>query len=232
MKYILLITLLAIAVNPQASAQEAPKADTFKNSFGLQFGMGFGHTADEELIGIQYKRWVKPNRALRFSLMYKPWTDFSERDITHVSGDTVFSNYYLDDVDMVYLNAGIEMHKHFYKNVYLYAAIDLRGGYGSGTQQVYSEGRVYSQGGTTDKDPVFGNLPPGATHKVSRFIIDATPYIGVKFMFRRIAFGTEISAISSGIESYTTLRSAQASSTIFNMEAGLLRQRAFVNFRF
>lgn len=220
---IMLISLLIV----NANAQENPNVDTFKNSLGLQAGFGFNDRQDDGLIGVQYKRWVRPNRALRLSAMYGRWNNFTNKEFNRRSGDTVFSNRYDESIDMFYLNVGIEMHKHFYKNVYLYAAIDLRGGYGTGTGNGTTEALIYN-GPTPATEPI-AEYSIGPSYNMSRFIIDSSPFVGVKFMFRRIAFGTEISAIYCGLESQT---SNNVTTSTFNMDAGFLRQRMFVNFRF
>lgn len=230
MKNIFLLLLLAcMATTTQAQEmQETGEPKERKHAIGLQFATPFGNASDEELVGIQYKRWIRPNRAIRVSAMYGMWEVTNPRRVTNVIRDTAFESYTRDYADMFYLNAGIEMHKHFYKKAYLYAAIDLRGGYGSGYSQENLVKNYPETGGYTRSIFISSNT----TYDLTRFRVDATPFIGVKLLFNRIAFGTEISAISTGFTSVTTRNPRSQSVSLFDLDAGQFRQRMFINFRF
>lgn len=230
----LLLSLAALLMLNQTIAQENTNVThtndrVIKNAIGIQAGAGFGYTEDDEIISLQYKRWVRPNRAVRISAGFGKYDNMINKGVTNFVADTAIETLALNTVDMFYVNAGIEMHKQFYKRMYMYAAIDLRAGYGSGTVQ-HAEKRHYSVGGVTYKEESY--LPFTTTFDLTRFTIDATPYVGVKVLFNRVAFGTEISALRTGFISQKTTDPTEESMGIVDMNAGLLRQRIFINFRF
>ncbi len=64
----------------------------------------------------------------------------------------------------------------------------------------------------------------------SLFVLDSTPYIGTKFVFKRLVIGTELSAMVSGMMVANQATLGNYNNFVFDM--GELQQRFYINYRF
>lgn len=222
---------LAVLIGSSAFAQDSDNADILllkkypKNEIGLVSETNFGN---EEYGGpgmVQYKRWVRENMAYRINAGVGTYHNSSRDGYFGIIGDTILEKHTSERATMAFAGAGVEMHRHFYKRIYLYAAVDLLAGYGSGKTEDYIVGRVVVNG----QDHTVSTLMPRIGN-ISVFYLNAAPFIGAKVVFNRITFGTEMSAINL---SYTSKAASSGyRSSIGEMNMGYLRQRFFINYRF
>lgn len=226
-----LLTVCLLIISVYAYSQGNSPASTQKHTIGMQFAPNYSNPDDNELLGFQYKRWVKPYVALRFNLMYGAWTDIANKEVLSHTNNKTRSAYYYDVADMFYLSAGAEVHKKVYKALHAYAALDLRGGYGTGSGQSVLATTYYPNPGV-DTDPSVKHVPQADAYRVSRFMLDATPFVGVKVLLDKFGIGTEVSAISLSATGVNGNRPGYSAKIPVNLNTGLLRQRFFVNYRF
>lgn len=237
---LLMIAALALAtLNATAQdteiAPEKTKRMPGKNEIGLigeTFGTGhYGNSNYSGGLGIQYKRWAKPNIAYRIMGSMGGYNHNSMPKFVDKKGDTVFQTQTYSNIPMYFVGGGLEVQRHFYKKVTLYAALELRAGYGSGT---YDE--VLVKEVQNDIIPHMGSstihheVSTIARGDVSAFVIDVTPYIGAKINFKRISVGTEATIVKFGMEAVDYSKYQGYSTGNFDM--GNFRQRIFVNWRF
>lgn len=222
---------LTVLIGSSAFAQDSNNTDILllkkypKNEIGLVSETNFGN---EEYGGpgmVQYKRWVRENMAYRVNAGVGSYSHFNLNSYYGIIGDTVFEKQSRQRATMAFAGAGVEMQRHFYKRVYLYAAVDLLAGYGSGETEDYLVRKVAING----QDHTESSLMPGRG-KLSVFHMNLAPFIGAKIVFNRISFGTEISAINLSYTSKTD--NFGYKSSIGEMNMGYLRQRFFINYRF
>ncbi len=195
-----------------------------KNETGLVSETNFGN---EEYGGpgmIQYKRWVRENMAYRANAGVGTYHNFILDGYFGIIGDTILEKQTREQVTMAFAGAGLEMQRHFYKRVYLYAAVDLLAGYGQGKTEDYIVRKVEVNG----QDHRESSPTPGRGN-ISLFHMNLAPFVGAKIVFNRISFGTEISAINM---SYTHKSDNFGRSSVVDMNMGYLRQRFFINYRF
>ncbi len=196
-----------------------------KNEIGLVSETNF---SNDEFGGpgmIQYKRWARENMAYRVNAGVGTYHNFSLDSYFGISGDTVLEKQTREQATMAFIGGGLEMQRHFYKRVYLYAAVDLLAGYGSGKTEDYIVRRIAINGQDhTESSPTPGRGDVSVLH------LNLAPFVGAKIVFNRISFGTEMSAINM---SYTNVKdNFTGSSGLIDLNMGFLRQRFFINYRF
>ncbi|HEY9178755.1 MAG TPA: hypothetical protein VIN07_13745 [Flavipsychrobacter sp.] len=222
---------LALLISQEIVAQESANADILllkaypKNEIGLAGEVDFSDKGFGGPTMIQYKRWARENMAYRINAGVGSYNHFNLNSYFGAVGDTVFEKQTWQRATMAFAGAGVEMQRHFYKRVYLYAVVDLLAGYGSGETEDYLVRRVAVNG----QDHTESSLMSGRG-KVSVFHINAAPFVGAKIVFNRISFGTEISAINLSYTSKTDNLGYR--NNIGDMNMGYLRQRFFINYRF
>lgn len=73
MKYYLTIVLCLFVWSSFAQEQILPLPDYAKNAIGIIAEPSFNNRHGEAGIGIQYKKWVRHNRAIRVNAAYSKW---------------------------------------------------------------------------------------------------------------------------------------------------------------
>lgn len=228
MRTALIISILLIGSS--CFAQDETKTDILllkypKNEIGLTSETNF---SNEEFGGpgmIQYKRWVRENMAYRVNAGVGTYHNFVLDGYFGIIGDTVLEKQTRQQATMAFLGGGVEMQQHFYKHVYLYAAIDVLAGYGNGETEDYLV-RVVEVNGQDYRE---SSQAPGRGD-ISVFHMNVAPFIGAKIVFNRISAGTEISAINLAYTSKSD--NFGYTQSIGDMNMGYLRQRFFINYRF
>lgn len=228
MKYCVAITLCLFVLDSTGQEEILPLATHKTHTIGTVAEIPFGDRQIQPGIGIQYKRWVKHNRAWRIHATHNKlvnnWLSASPR----INGNTLYEQNTNSTIDLFYLGGGIEMQKQFYKRVYLFAAIDLRAGYGSGSYYTVERRTVFPPD-SMEYSSVYRTT---ADLPVSRFVIDTAPFVGVKLLFKRLSFGTELSAISAGMTHIKIPDAYRSSYSLIDVNVGVIRQRFFINYRF
>lgn len=219
------LLLCSMMANAQDQTIDLSKTKTHKqHELGLIGGTSFGYSDISGSLGAQYKHWTKPNKAFRLNLSFSEYTGGSSARHIGTSGDTVIERVTSTQVPVFYLGGGIEAQRQFYKRVFLYAAIDAQVGYGRGNTSEVTTRSVWS-----DNSSYFSATPTGIQDQVTYFSASLTPYVGAKFQFSRISFGTEISAIQTELVNVNGPRSFGTNS--INMDIGNYVQRVFVLYR-
>lgn len=201
-----------------------------KSELGLLFQIfeGSDQFRGQAMMGLQFKRRVKPNMAFRVLAAYNPY-NYSQRPyfVEPYSIDSVKLKDSRSSVDMFALGIGVETQRRFYKRVFFFAGLELRAGYGEGTTVSHSrivpvEGmyRSYLGNGYGDYDEIV----------YRRAYAKLIPGVGVKIVFNKINFGLETQFASIGIDAD---RSGRRSTTLASIDAfGNMGYRFQANYRF
>lgn len=222
MRYILSLAVLLSCF--QAAAQPGI-SNQHKNELGIFAETGFGNVSNQMpgLVGLQYLRW-SGNKAFRASLASGTYRVEASPFIQNISGDTVVEAIRRTKIPMVFIGAGVSMQRHFYKSVYLYAAVDLNAGYGNGSFDTSFNQKI--NGSST-----LSNFSAGASYTgVHKFILEAHPAIGARIVLKRFIAGTEISAINVDYNSMQF--PGEQKTSVMDMNAGNFTQRFYVDFAF
>lgn len=222
---LLFVSMLANAQDPTSDLTKMPKPKL--NELGLLGETNFDIGDVSATIGVQYKRWTTNNRAYRLNFSYGEYNGGYRSEWLGVSGDTLMERQSVSQVPVFYLGGGIEAQRRFFKRVYLYAAIDVRVGYGSGTTTDNIVRTVVK-----DNSSFTSVTPEGFPDKVTYFSAGAAPYIGAKLQFNRISFGTEITAVQTELVSINDPTRFYSTSTTINMDLGTFSQRLYLLYRF
>ena len=194
----------------------------FVNPFGSNNPNGY-----EVPFGIQYKRWTTPNLGYRIIAAAGGY-DSEYKSTELIKNDTFYQAITSTNMAMIFAGGGLEMQQRFIGKCYLYAAVEMKAGYGSGythTSQVKETANVSAleRSYTYEQETV-------SSVNTSLLVLDATPYVGIKFVFKRLILGTELSAVAGGIMQTSYSGSAAYSNSFFDM--GQLQQRFYLNYRF
>lgn len=175
-----------------------------------------------------YKRWVKPNTAYRTLASYARYSIHTVTPSARpASGDTVYSVFSNTNVNMAFIGGGVEMQRHFYRKVYLFAALEVRGGTGTGfTDEM--EAKQYREPGSTYYSTADLRLLPSGS-SVSMTYVGFVPTIGGKFQFNKVSFGAELSPLEL---SYRSTNTNGNTTGLADFNLGTFSNRFFINFRF
>lgn len=170
-----------------------------KNEIGFfgQGSFGYPNLSGEAKAGLMYKRWVKPNVALRFSAGVNPLSKMYQPRIgTSTFNDSVRVFYQDQNVNRYFVSIGIETQRHFYKRIHLFAGVDLTGGYGQGKQYNYSRDVPVDM---ADRY-YYSNWGDGHISSTYRSgYLGLSPYIGAKVVHKRLTYGIEASLGNLGV---------------------------------
>ncbi len=233
MKFTTILTagiLASAAAQAQEAEQPVQQPKYKKNEIGLFINpFGSNNTNGYEVpFGIQYKRWTTPNLGYRIMAGVGGYSTESSTIPELIQKDTLYYKSSGTNMSMLFVGGGLDLQRKFMGKCYLYAAVEMRGGYGKGythtsavreTAMISGNERSYTYQQTAYSSTI-----------TSLFLIDATPYLGIKFAFRRLVIGTELSAVATGIMKTSYDNSPAYSNSFFDM--GQLQQRFYVNFRF
>lgn len=228
MRFIIYLAL-TFSCTPAIAQQESTSVLPLqrRNEIGLLSDLGFSNQSNSG-IGVQYKHWVRADKqAIRGNIAYSKYLNVNSKIHFPSLGDTIFSRQDMTDIPMVYAGAGIEQQRHFYKNVYMYAAIDVYAAYGRGTTKEFFEKEV-----TKNNENIYTEQYSGRTYNSGIFKIGLLPMVGVKFQFSRVSFGTELSGIKIEYAKLTHDNGLPSEKGVADFNMGSFTQRVFVNFRF
>lgn len=226
--FVLASVLLTLSVFAQDAASEKKPLFPRKNELGLMGETGFGNNnKNTGFTGVQYKRWVKPYMGYRVLAAYGEYYERYHLLSETKLGDTVIETSRETTVPLASLGAGIEMQRKFYKRVYLFAAVEVRGSYGRGRYNHVISQRVENNAVNYYAETAF---TPQAD--VRMFSVFATPSIGAKLQWRKFSIGTEISALQLGYTNTKYKYEVNNSGGMIDFNAGVFRQRFFVHYCF
>lgn len=179
-------------------------------------------------VGIQYKNEFRENKLYRLMAGYGNYEYTSRKSYTKMVGDTLFSTQLHADVPMFFIGGGFEMQRHFYKRLHLYAAVELNAGYGKGT---YNDLLIKEKNENQVLEEHYLFVSSTASGPVSTFALNATPFIGAKFIWNRLILGSELSLVRSSWQSVTFANAITESNMTFDLGSSV-RQRIYLNYRF
>ena len=228
-----ILLTLGVACALPATAQDKvaliPVAPIRNNEVGLFSNAVISTSANNTLImaGVHYKHWVKPNTAYRTLVSFARYSMYDESPSSKAANnDTVYSVFSNTNVNMAFVGAGVEMQRHFYKRVYLFAALELRGGTGGGKTEDYETSKYKEPGGTYYNT---SDTRPLGIKNVSMTYVGFVPSIGGKLQFNRVSFGAELCPMEMSYKSATMSGSRNG---LLDFNLGVFSNRFFFNFRF
>lgn len=234
MKKILFICMLISATGAQAQEEVLPKPAAAndagrRNELGLfaQTAASSNNSYDLSFLGAQYKRWVRPNVGYRTIAGMGNYTETKLNQVGSVANDTFTLKSHRTSVNMAMLGGGLEAQRHFFKSVYLYAALELRLGYGTGFADTIVEQQYKEMGNDTYYSRYAGIRNTGPN--TSMVYIGFAPSVGAKLQWSRIAIGYEL---SPGEMSVRAISHASYQYSLFDAGLGDFRQRFFIHYRF
>lgn len=235
MKKLALIFLLGIG-SQQLYAQSEPETEPVeqtkpvkerKNEIGLFGQTSNGFDNDLTMAGVQYKKWVRPNMAIRALIAHGAHHSYDHSPgLINIIGDTVLTKNLNSRVNMVFIGGGVEAQRHFYKKIYLFAGLELRAGYGSGYMDTLYSKQYKEQGSsryTTSVDGIRSSTP-----NINMTYVGFSPSIGAKFQWSRITLGAEI---FPGEMAFNSRNVSGTTTSLMDLNTDL-RQRVFLHFRF
>ncbi|MCB9045331.1 MAG: hypothetical protein H6550_04225 [Chitinophagales bacterium] len=234
----LLIGSISICATAQETTEITSRRQPGKNEIGIfltpisTYGNNSNYWGNSEYsgnAGLQYKRWVKPNIAYRIIGALGNYNQNNFFENSEKRGDTLYFRQANTNIPLYFIGGGLEVQRQFYKKVTLYAAVEVRAGYGTGEYEEFLTKMLESQQMSFNPNSYFG-VTRVANSRASAFILDATPFIGGKINFRRICIGTEASVVKVGMEQVHFDNLPDYS--IFNVALGSFRQRFYINYRF
>jgi hypothetical protein len=201
--------------------QPLPKVRT--RELGIMTQMA-GSEIDMNMIGVQFKTYKNERKAFRFMAAYGNYHSFNNNVIA-VGSDSVTEVHSLTKVDLPIIGVGVEMQRHFWRKVYLFAGVELRGGYGKGSLDTMISSRPRSVQGP-------GNISgsPFIPQDVSLTYIAASPSIGAKIVGKRIGVGVELMPVNLSFRNVSYEKGPSSDNIDFN--AAIFQQRLFVYYRF
>lgn len=184
--------------------------------------------------GLQYKTWANEHLGLRFIAAYSDYNYKSSKFYQGTSSDTSVSKWADTHISLGVIGGGIEAQRRFFKRVYLFAAVEMRVGYGNGTIDTSVE-KAYTY--TTPSTPQMPSATYSAVYgygagrgNANMFYLGVSPSIGAKLQFSRLCMGIEMQAAELSIKSIKYDNAPSYGVTDFQL--GNISHRFFVNFRF
>lgn len=193
-------------------------------SHGRINGSFIGNT-NANMIGISLTHWKNEHFGYRIINAYGNL--YSESGIfqKYTSLDTFVDMNSRTRIDMGIVGGALQAQRKFYKRVYLFAAIELNAGYGTGTRDtlITKTYRTSKEGYSTTSSN--GNVQSAAT----LWQANISPTFGAKLVFNRIVAGVEVYGL--GV-TYQSITANKTSMSTFDFNIGNLGQRIFINYSF
>lgn len=233
MKYLLTTAMMCICATAFAQDQQPEKKPKpvlqteRKNEAGIIIQTDFGqnNNVNFSLAGAQYNRWITPHLGYRVIGAYGNYSSTSATTTYLPHPDTVIMKQQHMSFDMPVVGFGFVAQRQFYKRVVLYAALEVKGGYGRGRTDT-SVRAVYKQG-FPESSEAYTRTP--ANHEASILLINMSASVGAKLQFSRMSFGIELLPAQLA---YTKIDYKGRYGGIADFELGNFSQRCFLNYRF
>jgi len=220
----LLICCCFACINLGAQELSTPVPKTFHRESGIfgQSGSNNGGNQSLDIAGLQYKHWRNEHFGFRVIAAFAQHQSYGE-ELQYARGDTFYTRQQRFNISLPVVGFGLEAQRHFYKNVYLFAATELNAGYGEGNVDTVVERRL---GNRSNATPVFESE---GNRDASLLLIGMTASIGAKLQFRRVCVGVELLPVQF---SYRRLDDGIRAVGMGEMYLGTFGQRLFLHFRF
>ncbi len=221
-----LFSLSSTAQESVTTEPITPKAKDKEVGVILQAAFGNSDAPTVPMAGLQFKKWKNEHFGIRTMAAYGGFNQYLN---TYKSGfitprqDTLVEKYTETVAGVGILGIGVEAQRQFYKRVVLFAAVELRGGYGSGSEKDYTDVSVYSQNSGSY------NRAVTASRDAKVYFIEFAPSIGAKLQFKRWNVGLELSGLN--MNSFT-INNGINKSGYSNFDAGYFTNRVFFCYNF
>lgn len=229
--FLLFTTLIAVAATGRGQSQEAtitkPLQPVLKNEAGILMQTDFGGNSNNSfgMVGLQYNRWVTPQLGYRIIAAYGDYSSASGTHTVVPHPDTILIKQQYMRFNLPVVGFGVMAQRHFYKRVYLYASLELKGAYGNGhadtsVRSIYKQGQP---GNSEGYDQITGN------NDARLLMINTTAAIGARVQFSRLSLGAELTPVQIG---YQQVRNNGRGGGTSEFELGHFSQRVFLLYRF
>ena len=222
-KITLPILLFLSAFSLAAQEQNVPLLKPMNKELGL-FGQteGAGNNHYMNMVGFQYKHWRNEHLGLRLIGAFAQYNS-NGSELQYITGDTSFSRQEQIHVNMPVVGVGVEAQRHFYRRIYLFAALELKGGYGNGNADtIFSKATGLVQPGAQPFERI-GHYDASLLH------IGMSASIGARAQFKRLGLGLELLPIQA---SYNRTSGNGRHNGITDLNFGSFSQRISLNYRF
>jgi hypothetical protein len=229
------ITVLALSfvfTSSSLSAQEvtsekqiSPKIKSREVGAFVQYNLGPASSqGDLNLTGLQYSKWITPTKGYRFSVSYGHYKSREQAE-TYAKSDTAVQVSHISQADLLVIGGAWQVQRKFYKRLYLFAALEMKAGYGSRELDTITT-KYYTFKNGRGQD----GFNTGWGSKNNMLYADLAPSVGAKLQFNRISIGTEFVFDLASYNSGTYPDGTGMS--VFNLNLGKTSSRLFVNYRF
>ncbi len=221
MRY-LSFALLLLSFTASAKSTDTTHKYEPKNEMGF-FSHGHigssGYNSDVNILGINYNRWVTPSLGYRVIGGYGAYNTESGIIQKAYALDTFYDKKVRSYINMGVLGFAVQAQRKFYKRIHFFAALELRGGYGTGqrdtvTVKTYKGQEYYASSPTTSGQAA-----------ISMFYLGFSPTVGAKIIWPRLTAGLELYPANMTMNVISRTGS-------MDFQLGNLGQRFFLNYRF
>ena len=174
------------------------------------------------ILGVHYKKMENERKGFRIIAGYSGYNEFRRPFSVSSLGDTTIESYTRTNINLAIVGGGVEMQRHFYKRIYLFAAMELRGGYGTGNQDTLQQ--RLSGTGTPYMPEVHGG-----SGNASMLYVGFMPSIGAKLQFKRLTIGLEFSGVEASFRKITVAGGPNFGTS--DMSLGTFTHRLFLNYK-
>lgn len=229
---ILIALLTAAGITSQAQETTTPLPKMYGKEIGLFAQQNFSSGSGNDKIimaGAQFKKWQTPHYGFRVLVSFGNYSDYDRFYSNHyrvTAPDTILEKYNSTDINMGIIGFGAEAQRVFYKRIVLFAAIEIRGGYGTGRQE---ENTVTTYNTQNEQ---YQNYRVTSSKDASIIYIGAAPTIGAKVQFKRINFGLEATGVNMEYKSIKAENTLYGRYGTSDFSLGDITQRLFVGFQF
>ncbi len=210
-----------------------PPAPTREVSVLMQQYLQSGKDDNLTLAGLQYKKYVTEHRGIRMMAAYGNYRNFERPFAIKISPDTNSSRGV--DTTMEYnsrtnihlgiIGAGVEVQRRFYKKVILFAGLELRGGYGTGSYDTVTTRRY-----NDNQKGVYEAGTLGQRLNASMIYLGLMPSVGAKLQFKRLVVGAELTGVDISFRSIKVEGGNR--SGVADVSLGNVTHRLFFGWRF
>ena len=225
-KYFLLLFISTFALTAKTQPKLLNKVHRHEMGIGYRIPPLTSGSYNAEIgLDIMYKRFLRPNRAIRIV------GGFQNQDFGHtlgnymVQGDTLHITTPHRTAETIFLGFGVQMQRPFFKRIVFTGAIDTRFHYGWGRFENY----LVKVNLDNQKSEHFY---PELLSRAKAFKWDLYPSMGVKFEFKRINFGIELISRMMNFDALMPENSNVSSFAFFDFEIAQPSSRISINYRF
>ncbi|RYE24729.1 MAG: hypothetical protein EOP51_06445 [Sphingobacteriales bacterium] len=199
------------------------------NEIGLTVSaQSLNNDFDYKTASVIYKHWMNEHIGWRAMAGYGYYNGANTLVASRYTADTLYRLTASNRTGMPLIGLGLEAERHFYKRVFMYAAIDMQAGYGTGSV----DSSISKEYVGADKRSHSNGIDNAIKNKnYSLLFIGLAPTVGAKVHYHKISVGAEISPIKFTCRAETR-RDIPTSVLNFDLSWGDLFQRFYFSYRF